>query len=318
VPLDHYVSQVHLKNFYSPELGNRMHALRKSDMKAFTPDAYSVCRIPDGSTNSYLVEERAIEEFLKGIEPKYNKALANVAADSLDAECIYVLAGFIAYVLTCSPTGMRIHSEPFKGAVDETGRLLDAKGEIGTPPPELGGATLTELLHSGAVRVEIDPKYPQAVGISSILRLTNSFGNFLWEILINEFEDSSFFTSDFPVSIEKTSDPRIINRIVPLSPTLAVRMHPNISHDTTKRDFSFSGFRRQIRRPPRQEIARINALLVRCAETTVFFRDNCEWVHRFVQKNSPFRIEPRTLRIPHNGSTLLWSTLEICRLWDSK
>ena len=314
MPLDHFVSQVHLKNFYSPQLENRMHAIRKSDMKAFTPDAYSVCRIPDGSTNRYLAEERVIEEFLKGIEPKYNKVLTKISDDHIDAECIYVVAGFVAYVLACSPAGMRIQSHPLKEALHETGRLLDANGEISAPPQVLGGASLTELLDSGKVRAEIDPKYPQAVGISSILQLTNAFGNFLWEILINEYEDSPFFTSDFPVSIERTSDIRIINRIVPLSPTLAVRLHPNIWLDTSKQDFSFSGFGRRIRYPSRKEIAKINALLVRGAETTVFFRDYREWVPRFVQRNAPFRIEPRTLRIPHNGGTLLWSTIDICRL----
>lgn len=314
MPLDHFVSQVHLKNFYSPVLGNRMHAIRKADMKAFTPDAYSVCRIPDGSTNPYFADERVIEEFLKGIEPKYNQALKDISTDFLDAESIYVVAGFIAYVLTCSPAGMRIQSQPFKGALEETGRLIDAKGEIGVPPPELGGASLTDLFDSGAVRVEIDPKYPQAVGISSILHLTNTFGNFSWEILINDNEDSPFFTSDFPVTIEKTSDFRIINRIVPLSPTLAVRLQPNIWHDTTKKDFSFAGFRRRVRYPSRKEVARINALLVRGAETTVFFRDDREWVPRFVHKNAAFRIEPRTRRIPHNGGTLLWSTIDICGL----
>lgn len=291
-----------------------MHALRKLDMKAFSPDAYSVCRIPDGSTNSYLMDKRAIEEFLKGIEPKYNTALANIATDTFDAESIYVLAGFFAYVLTCSPAGMRLHSEPFKVAVEEIGRRLDKKGEIDKPPPQLGGESLSELLDSGVVRVRIDPKYPQAVGISSILELTNTFGNFHWEILINEFVDSPFFTSDFPISIEPTSDPRIINRIIPLSPTLAVRMRPDISQDKKNQDFSFSGFQRTILRPPRREVMRINALLVRCAETTVFFRDDYEWIPRFVNKNAPYRIGSRTQRIPHDSGTLIWSTLEICNL----
>ena len=50
VPLDHYVSQVHLKNFYSPVLGSRMYATRKRDLKSFTPNSQSVCRIEDGST----------------------------------------------------------------------------------------------------------------------------------------------------------------------------------------------------------------------------------------------------------------------------
>ena len=33
--LDHYVSQVHLKNFYSPALDGLMYATRKSDLKTF-------------------------------------------------------------------------------------------------------------------------------------------------------------------------------------------------------------------------------------------------------------------------------------------
>jgi hypothetical protein len=31
--LDHYVSQVHLKNFYSPAMAGLMYAIRKSDLK---------------------------------------------------------------------------------------------------------------------------------------------------------------------------------------------------------------------------------------------------------------------------------------------
>ena len=38
MPLDHYIPQVHLKKFYSPVLGERMYAIRKSDLKCFTPN----------------------------------------------------------------------------------------------------------------------------------------------------------------------------------------------------------------------------------------------------------------------------------------
>jgi hypothetical protein len=70
LPLDHNVSQVHLRNFYSPTLGGIVYAIRKNDLKSFTTNAQSVCRIENGSTNPYLREERAVEEFLKGIEPR--------------------------------------------------------------------------------------------------------------------------------------------------------------------------------------------------------------------------------------------------------
>lgn len=60
MPLDHYVSQVHLKNFYSPKLRNRMYAIRKQDLITFTPKSEDVCRTESGSTNPYLQSERAI------------------------------------------------------------------------------------------------------------------------------------------------------------------------------------------------------------------------------------------------------------------
>jgi hypothetical protein len=178
-----------------------MYAIRKSDLKSFTTKARAVCRIEDGSTNSYLREDRLVEAFLKGIEPKYNVALAKLTADKIDPECIYVIAGFVTYVLVCSPGGMRIQSHPWTARVEEHARLLDSKGRLPTPPPQLGGKSLTELLESGNTRVKIDPKFPQAIGIASILHQIKRFGNFNWDILINPFDDSPFFTSDFPIAI---------------------------------------------------------------------------------------------------------------------
>ena len=132
MPLDHYISQVHLKNFYSPKLGHLMYAISKGNLKAFTPDAGSVCRIEDGSTTKFLKQPRLIEDFLKGIEPKYNLVLSRLRNREIDNECVHTIAGFISYVMTCSPAGMRINSNPLRGAVEETGRILDQQGKL--PP----------------------------------------------------------------------------------------------------------------------------------------------------------------------------------------
>jgi hypothetical protein len=291
-----------------------MYAIRKSDLKAFSPNAQSVCRIEDGNTNSYLRQDRAIEEFLKGIEPKYNVALAKLAADSIDVECIYVIAGFVAYILVCSPGGMRINSGPLEGAVEEQARLMDSKGLFSRPPPQLAAESLTELLNKGDLCIEIDPKYPQAMGIASILSRTIMFGNFEWDIMINPFEDTPFFTSDFPVAIEKTKDPRVLNRIVPLSPTLAIRIRPDLSFDSARANFTFAGFRHGIRKLSRNEVVSVNTLIVRCAETTVFFRDDYGWILKFVKKNAKFRVEPQTQRLPYGKGTLLWFTQKIVEI----
>lgn len=297
MPLDHYVSQVHLKNFYSPKLENLMYAVRKSDLKEFTPNARSVCRIEEGSTNSYLRDQRIIEEFLMGIEPKYNTVLAKIAADDIDTECVYVISGFLAFVLACSPAGMRIQVYPLKETVEETARILDSKNMLPAPPPELGGASLTELLNDNKLGVKIDHKYPQAIGIASILHLISMYGNSKWDILINPFDDSPFFTSDFPVAIENSDLPYILNRIAPLSPKIAIRICPDLSPEHEHSRFSFPGFRHTIRQLTRQEVIYINRLIVRCAETTVFFRDNYEWVPIFIRKNAGCRIEQRTQRM---------------------
>jgi hypothetical protein len=113
--LDHYVSQVHLKNFYSPALNGLIYAIRKSNLKRFTPRSEDVCRINEGSTNAYLIESRAVEVFLKDVEPRYNTSLAKLRNNKMDQEAIASLAGFAAYVVSCSPTAMRLHSGPLKG-----------------------------------------------------------------------------------------------------------------------------------------------------------------------------------------------------------
>src|SRR5260370_40861097 len=112
--LDHYVSQVHLKQFYSPALGERMYATKKSDLKSFPCDAKSVCRIEENSTNAYLINNRAIEEFLLFVEPKYNASIAKLRDGDIDPECVRAISGFAAFVTCCSPASMRIHVAPLK------------------------------------------------------------------------------------------------------------------------------------------------------------------------------------------------------------
>jgi Protein of unknown function (DUF4238) len=188
---------------------------------------------------------------------------------------------------------MRIQSEPLKGIVEETTARMDAKGQLPPAPAGLGGATMTDLIRAGTIEVAIDPKYPQAIGTAQILALVATFGNFKWEVLHNHFDDRPFFTSDFPIAIEETPDPNVLNRIVPLAPNLAIRIRPDITLEKEQlRDSSFASFGYRRRRPSREEVARINRLIVRCAEDTVFYRDNHHWVMPFVSKNRHYRIEP--------------------------
>ena len=136
------------------------------------------------------------------------------------------------------------------------------------------GRSLAAALRSGDIELKVNPKYAQAIAIRKIKENVAAFGNFKWEILLNRFEQNPFFTSDFPVAVEETNDWRLVNRVIPLAPNVAVRIRPDVAIDITKPDFSFTNFAFLTRNVSRQEVIEINRLIVRCAEGTIFTATN--------------------------------------------
>lgn len=288
--LDHFISQVHLKNWYDPKLGKRMHAIRKTDLKQYQCDSVSQCRVEDGNTNTYLEERRIVEDFLKTIENQYNASVEEFRQGKPTNDAIYAIAGFVSYVMSCSPGAMRINTPMFQGGVQIMAEMLDRMGKIPKAPDILGGGTIGDMIADGRVEVKVDPKYPQAVGIGTIMGRVSSFGNFSWDVIINEFEDTPFFTSDYPIANEDTVDPRILNRLVPLAPNLAIRIKPNM-RGIRAEGFEFRSFNWRILKPSRAEVVDINRRLVRSAETVVYHSKNLDWIAGFVKKNRNFRVE---------------------------
>jgi hypothetical protein len=288
-----------------------MYATRKSDLKSFCCNSKSVCRIEDGSSNGYLRKDRLIEDFLRVVEPRYNQSVRKVYKGSFDQECIFSIAGFVAYILACSPAAMRIFSDPLRAAVDAHAILLDRRGEIPPAPGALGGKSITQLLDEGMISWKIDPKFPQAFGITSIIGWLSVFGNSRWEILHNEEPNAPFFTSDFPIGLEPSHDPRVLNKVVPLAPDLAIRICPDIRLSGAKPDLTFRQFSSKQRKLRRQEIAEINRTLVRCAEDTVFYCNDLDWIEPFIAKNRYYRIDGITRRVPRGRGFLNISTQRI-------
>ncbi|KKB07145.1 hypothetical protein VE25_19100 [Devosia geojensis] len=300
--LDHYISQVHLKNFYAPALGKRMYAIRKADLLEYQCNSASQCRIEDGNTNVYLEDERAVEDFLKTIEGRYNSSVKSLRRGKPDGAAIYTIAGFVAYVMSCSPAAMRINSTPVRGSVEILAAMVERRGDLQEPPPEMGEGTLVDMIEDGRVIVDIDPKYPQAVGIASIIDRVARLGNFKWDILVNEHADCPFFTSDYPVANEQAGDPRILNRVVPLTPDLAIRIRPNF--DTKGDSLDFPDFGHRVMQLARHEVVAINRELVRSAETVVYTSLMAPWVQSFVAKNREFRVETWNITVEHGDGIL--------------
>ncbi len=296
--LDHYVSQVHLRNFYSNDARGRLVGLKKDDLKKFYPWSENVCRHEEGSTNAYLTEPRAIEEFLKGIEPNYNEALARVRARDLNAKTVYVIAGFVGYVATSSPSAMRQHEPQLAASVEAGMKILEAQGLIPPAPEALGGKGISELLEDGSIKVRIDGKYPQAIGISQIEGRVHIFGNALWDVLIADPADGAFFTSDFPIAFGPSYHPNVISKTVPLAPDIAICIHPQLGERGKDHDFTFPNFRAKFRRLNNDQIVELNRRLVRSAEDMVFYNRDTEWLVKFVGRNRNYRADTVVTKIP--------------------
>jgi hypothetical protein len=308
MPLDHFVSQVHLRNFYSSDDRARLVGVKKDDLKKFYPWSEDVCRRPDGSTNDYLEDPRAIEAFLNPVERRYNRAVDAVRSRKIAVDDIYVVASFVAYVMSCSPTAMRIATPHIAATVQSVAEILDAQGLLPPAPATLGNRSMTELLGQGSVQIKIDEKYPQAIGISQIEQRVHVFGNALWDVMYADPADGAFFSSDFPVALGPSYDDRVVSKTVPLAPDIAVRIHPQLRERGVDPDFSFPRFRAKFRRLGRSELREINRDLVRAAENMVFFNQDAEWLLPFVSKNRHFRADPTVSRIPTpSGGSMIFA-----------
>jgi hypothetical protein len=158
----------------------------------------------------------------------------------------------------------------------------------------------------------IDEKYPQALGISGIMQRVNIWGNSAWDIIVNgDAKHSPFFTSDFASGIELSDDPRIINRLVPLAPDLALRIRPDLDARDLNMNATFKAFRCRLLTPSRNDVHAINQAIVRCGEELVFFRDKHDWVEPFLNKHRSFRVEPVTNEIKTRTGYALVSTIRV-------
>ncbi|KQY80844.1 hypothetical protein ASD35_03060 [Pelomonas sp. Root1444] len=288
-----------------------MVGIQKATLQAFPCNSQSQCRVMDGSTNEFLSEPRAIEELLKDVEPRYGSAIANLGAGSIGAFEIFAVSGFVAMVFLLSPTGRRLGSAPMDAIGNVTARMLDAHGKFGPPPPGLEGTSLTDLLDSGQVEISTDDRYPQAIGVTAFHDLINSLGNCNWEILANRHADSPFFTSDFPIALETTADLQLTNKVVPLSPNLAVRIWPTLGGHDVPQDFSFPRARWRFRSLSRSEVRHINSLIVQAADTAVYCQQRLAWTDGFIERHRHHRVDAIVQKFPTGNGVLLMSAHRI-------
>lgn len=289
---DHYVSQVHFKPF---RLKKKLFTISKQTLRYDLCSPRSICRFPEGNTNNYLEDPRAIERFLVPIENNYGSAIESILNRKIDNKVIFTIAGWIASVYSCSPTGIRLFQPILKNIAHETTRVLEIIGLL--PSLELpNNQTFTELLDKRKVEIEIDPKYCQSIGVEIIQSLAYVLGNLKWEFLLNPFSSSPFFTSDNPIAIEPQRKSPLCNILVPLTPMLALRIH-TIYEENHFSDKEFSRNSIKFKQLKFAEVQKINMYLVQSAENHIYFGKLLPWMEAFIRKHSKHRIEIQTTKL---------------------
>ena len=286
--LDHYISQVHLKQFLRQSDSKLLLAMRKKDQSTFTPLPRDVCRTEDGSTNQYLTENRAVEEFLREIEPAYEPCLARVASGELDWQSRQVFAGFLAYVQTYSPTALRMFDPTIRAMLERTMKILEDSGEvepIDIPDlPDWHGKTVSQLTAEGKIKLDIDLRMPQAMATTQLSKIRHTLAASDVTVL-KPRGPNRFLTSDFPSVILFHYQNKFAQRFLPISPKFGLIFHTHTSNeerDTASHRFVEIGERKT------QEI---NDEIIKAAEHLVFSTHMYPWLADRVRTFRKYRIE---------------------------
>lgn len=286
--LDHYVSQVHLKQFLQQSDAKLLLAIRKSDLSSFTPRPKDVCRTEDGSTNQYLTNNRAVEEFLKEIEPAYEPCLAKVAHGELDWKCREVFGGFLAYIQTYTPAALRMFDPTIRVMLERAAKALEDSGElepICVPDlPDWHGKNISQLTAEGKVRFKIDLKMPQAMVTTQLLRIRQTLASSDVTVL-KASGRSNFLTSDYPSVILAHYQNKFAQRFLPISPKLGLIFHTHTSIEERKEvrnHFVDIGERRT---------RNINDEIIKAAENLVFSTHRYPWLRDRVNLFKRYRFE---------------------------
>ncbi|MGI4878004.1 MAG: DUF4238 domain-containing protein [Janthinobacterium lividum] len=315
MPLDHYVPQVYLRQWRSLERDSQQVLVtRKSDLLEFPANPSSICRIENGSTNQYFDDERILEKFLLDIEPLYNHAVGVFRQGDLTRNEVYVVAGLMAYLVHCSPTGVRLAKEYFDALILAELTILDRAGVFPPAPEALGRMSVSELVRDGLIQPTIDEKYPHSLGIEVLTTFISYLVDAEWQVLVSDKRSGSFLTSDYPLPILIPTGMESVTRIFPLAPDLAVvvkgkdRGIEKLSDKVTFENFRYKRFLASAKL-----IRMTNDLIVKAAEDLIISNARPPWLRAFVAKRADYKLINTIKRVETPRGEKISGALRYCR-----
>jgi hypothetical protein len=198
---DHYVAQTYLRRFGDPGQDFLMHGYMKSPLKDFPCRPHKVCREWDGDLNVEFITNRPElrGDFRAMCEPHWDSAVDRLLAAKLSNDDKLIMAQMAATFMTCTPAWRRISVEIYsafvKGSAVAGYDLTLKAGQA----PEIEAEAI-ELLRSGRLRVETEPKFIEAKHTRNLLNHARLIYNQPWTVIYNG-SDFPFVTSDNPFAM---------------------------------------------------------------------------------------------------------------------
>ena len=286
--LDHYVSQVHLKQFIDPELKHLLRAYRKSNLSTFTPTTRDICRIEDWSTNEFLDEPRIVERFAQVAEPAYEESLGRLISGNIVDKDFITFASFAVFVILSSPALVHTLAPIQTKVVDNLMRQMDAAGKLPASPitghPDWDNRTTSELLKEGKIQISVNERFPQALLTYNGGKLLDLFSNASWEI-VRPFHGTSFITSDFPIAFVDRQIKGYALRFLPCSPNIGIifalpKRIEYVTEEVMVKRVTLS----------RSDTVRLNRSIVMSATDIVFSSSSQNWIMPMLEKYRSWRI----------------------------
>jgi hypothetical protein len=263
---DHYISQTYLKKFKNEN--GKLWTYDKKYLGMKERATKSICHESGGSQNHYFPNSNVIEDFLKPLENQWSisvDTISKVGNCSLESfiNAKWIISGYLAYLRFSPPSVAKTGQQFLAATVKDTLKILKKNGEL--PPPPSGFEYLMDDIEN-QIQVEVDPKFHQAMAITALEPLINTFFNSPWLILVNN-NSEPFITSDNPACMWYPQPDHIESGKIYLALTPKI----GVLVDTFKRDKNnkYDQSYNQSAEAMAHFVTEINTYLVKCASNIV-------------------------------------------------
>jgi hypothetical protein len=210
----------------------------------------------------------------------------------------YLIAGYWAYLSTCTPTWQRVATEIQQAELDETYLERFVAYAEAHPEEYPRAAEYLPLVKEGSLKAEIDGNYPKAVVTAQLLEHQRCLYHQEWNVVWNN-TDELFLTSDNPSCFDyEYGGPMYPARYLPLTPRLS--LWTPIEPDKPKIGSDASPARRSFGREATVKFVRdMRRLILQSAENIVLSSEARPYISACVEKYKNWRVRRgEVIRIP--------------------